>query len=93
MTALRRVALAESISFVVLLLLGSVLSRVSSVNLLPVLGPLHGVLFLALVGLVLLRRTAMGWSWWFTAVMLTIGSPGAHFAVHATPDVLPAQAV
>lgn len=89
--ALRAVALAESISFVVLLLLGSVLSRVSEVNLLPVLGPVHGVLFLALVVLVLAQRASLRWSWPFTAVMLTVGSPGAHFAVRATPSAHPQQ--
>lgn len=90
MRALRAVALAESISFVVLLVFGSLLSRVSNVNLLPLLGPLHGVLFLALVLLVLSERPVLRWSWWFTAVMLTVGSPGAHFAVRATPGAAPA---
>ena len=50
----------------------------------PVLGPLHGALFLALVLLVLASLDRLRWSWWFTLVMLTIGSPGAHFAVRAT---------
>ena len=80
---LRAVALLETLSFAVLLV-GSVLKRTTGPDLVPVLGPLHGALFLALVGLVLGERRAMGWSWWFTAVMLTVGSPGAHFAVAAT---------
>lgn len=83
---LRGVALAESLSFAVLLV-GSVLKRTSDLDLVPVLGPLHGALFLALVVLVLGERRAMGWSWGFTAVMLTVGSPGAHFAVAATRPV------
>lgn len=83
MRGLRLVALLETISFAVLLV-GSVLKRTTDVDLVPVLGPVHGVLFLALVVLVLERRSAMGWSWRFTLVMLTVGSPGAHFAVRAT---------
>jgi integral membrane protein len=81
--ALRAVALAETLSFG-LLLVASVLKRTTGPDLVPVLGPLHGALFLALVVLVLAERERLGWSWWFTLVMLTVGSPGAHFAVRAT---------
>ncbi len=81
--ALRVVALLETLSFAVLLL-GSVLKRTTGPDLVPVLGPLHGTLFVALVILVLACYRALRWSWWFTLVMLTIGSPGAHFAVRAT---------
>ena len=81
--ALRVVALVESCSFVVLLV-GSVLKRTTSLNAVPVLGPLHGTLFLLLGALVVLQLRRLGWSLWFAAVMLTVGSPGAHFAVRAT---------
>ncbi len=84
MQALRLVALLETLSFAVLLL-GSVLKRTTGPDLVPVLGPLHGALFVALVFLVLANLARLRWSWWFTLVMLTIGSPGAHFAVRATP--------
>jgi integral membrane protein len=80
--ALRIVALLESLSFAVLIV-GSVLKRTTGPDLVPVLGPLHGALFVALVVLVLVNLRALRWSWWFTLVMLTIGSPGAHFAVRA----------
>lgn len=83
MPALRVVALLESLSFAVLLV-GSALKRTTELDLVPVLGPLHGALFVALVFLVLANLTRLRWSWWFTLVMLTIGSPGAHFAVRAT---------
>ena len=83
MRALRVVALLESLSFAVLLV-GSVLKRTTGPDLVPVLGALHGGLFLALVVLVLANLEQLRWSWWFTLVMLTIGSPGAHFAVSAT---------
>ena len=84
--ALRVVALLETISFAVLLV-GSVLKRTTDVDLVPVLGPLHGALYLGLVVLVLGCLDRLRWSWWFTLLMLSpIGSPGAHFAVRATPD-------
>ena len=86
---LRVVALLESLSFLVLLV-GSMLKRTTGPDLVPVLGPLHGALFVALVLLVLARLQSLRWSPWFTLVMLTIGSPGAHFAVRATrTDALP----
>lgn len=83
MPALRVVALLETVSFAVLLVC-SVLKRTTELDLVPVLGPLHGGLFLALVVLVLASLERLRWSWWFTLLMLTMGSPGAHFAVRAT---------
>jgi integral membrane protein len=81
--ALRVVALLESLSFLVLLV-GSVLKRTTDTDLVPVLGPVHGALFVALVLLVLDNLRRLRWAPWFTLVMLTVGSPGAHFAVAAT---------
>ena len=81
--ALRVVALLESLSFAVLLV-GSVLKRTTGPDLVPVLGPVHGALYVGLVVLVLANLGRLRWSPWFTAVMLTVGSPGAHFAVRAT---------
>jgi len=81
--ALRLVALLESLSFAVLLV-GSVLKRTTDTDLVPVLGPVHGGLYLALVVLVLDNLRRLRWAPWFTLVMLTVGSPGAHFAVAAT---------
>ncbi len=80
---LRVVALLESLSFAVLLV-GSVLRRTTGPDLVPVLGPVHGALFVALVVLVLACLPRLRWAPWFTLVMLTVGSPGAHFAVRAT---------
>ena len=81
--ALRVVAVLEGLSFVALLLLGSLLSRVSEVDLVPVLGPLHGVLFVALVVLVLAAQPWLRWGALFTLLVLTVLSPGAHFPVQA----------
>jgi integral membrane protein len=83
MGALRVVALLESLSFAVLLV-GSLLKRTTGPDLVPVLGPVHGALFVGLVVLVLANLERLQWAWWFTLVMLTVGSPGAHFAVRAT---------
>ena len=81
--ALRIVALLETISFAVLLVC-SLLKRTTDLDLVPVMGPLHGALFVGVVLLVLANLERLRWSWCFTLVMLTIGSPGAHFAVRAT---------
>lgn len=83
---LRLVATLESLSFA-LLLVASVLERTTDVDLVPVLGPVHGGLYLALVVLVLDNLRRLRWAPWFTLVMLTVGSPGAHFAVAATQPV------
>jgi integral membrane protein len=81
--ALRLVALLEGLSFV-LLLVCSVLKRTTELDLVPVLGPVHGTLYVGLVLLVLGQLRRLGWGPVFTFVMLTVGSPGAHFAVRAT---------
>ena len=78
--ALRVVALVETVSFGILLVC-SVLKRTTSFNAVPVMGPIHGVLFLALVYLVLSQREQLAWSVRRTALVLTIGSPFAHFFV------------
>jgi integral membrane protein len=83
--ALRVVAALEGVSFVVLLL-GSVLKRTTDTDLVPVLGPIHGALFVAVVLLVL---SELGWLRWripFLVLMLTVLSPGVHFAVQATVE-------
>ena len=78
--ALRLVALVETASFAVLLVC-SVLKRTTSFNAVPVMGPVHGVLFLALVGLVVDQRARLGWSTRRTLLTVTVGSPFAHFLV------------
>jgi integral membrane protein len=78
--ALRAVALVETLSFAILLVC-SVLKRTTELNAVPVMGPVHGALFLALVALVLDQRERLGWSGLKTLLVLTIGSPLAHFFV------------
>jgi integral membrane protein len=82
--ALRLVALVETVSFGILLVC-SVLKRTTSFNAVPVMGPIHGVLFLALVYLVLDQRKRLGWSSGKVLLAVTIGSPFAHFFVRRVP--------
>jgi integral membrane protein len=79
---LRVVAVLEGVSFA-LLLISSLLKRTTDTDLVPVLGPIHGALFVAVVLLVLSQLARLRWSPFFTLVMLTVGSPGVHFALQA----------
>lgn len=81
--SLRLVALVETCSFAILLVC-SVLKRTTDVNAVPVMGPIHGALFLGLVLLVLAQRETLQWSTAKTLLVLTIGSPFAHFFVRST---------
>jgi integral membrane protein len=58
----RVLSLAEGWSFVVLLLFGSLLSRVSDIDLVLPLGIAHAVLFVALVVAILTVRRPLDWS-------------------------------
>lgn len=80
--ALRVVSALEGISFAVLLV-SSVLKRTTELDLVPVLGPVHGALFVAVVLLALGQRRRLAWSPAFMVAMLTVGSPGMHFALQA----------
>jgi integral membrane protein len=61
-TRFRVLSLAEGWSFVVLILFGSVLSRVTDIDLVLPLGILHGALFTAMVLAILTVRRVLGWS-------------------------------
>ena len=81
--ALRVVAFVESASFGILVMC-SVLKRTTSFNAVPAVGSAHGALFVMLVLLVLSQQNRLGWSPRRTAVVLTVGSPFAHFVVRRT---------
>ncbi|GAA5067173.1 integral membrane protein [Thermocatellispora tengchongensis] len=57
----RMLTLAEGWSFVVLLVFGSLLSRISDIDLVRPLGIVHGALFVALVVSLLTVRRRLGW--------------------------------
>ncbi len=81
---LRVVAALEGVSFLLLLVFGSLLSRVSEVDLVRPLGMLHGALFTGLVVAVLASLPWLRWGLLRTGLVLTVLSPFAHFAVQAT---------
>ena len=58
----RIVALIEAISFLALLVATFVKRVIEGPDLVPVLGPIHGVLFLAYLLLTLLVREEQGWT-------------------------------
>ena len=76
------IATAESISFAVLLT-GSVLKRTTEFDPVPVLGSVHGALFLSLVIALVLYRRRLGWEPVFWLAAATVLSPGAHWIIAA----------
>jgi integral membrane protein len=59
----RGVAVVEAISYLVLLAASIAKHVLGARDLVAVLGPVHGVIFLAYLGLALTIRTRVGWSW------------------------------
>ncbi|MYV96911.1 DUF3817 domain-containing protein [Streptomyces sp. SID3343] len=57
----RVVSIAEGCSFLILLVFGSVLSRISDINLVMPLGVLHAVMFILLLLATLDVRTKLSW--------------------------------
>lgn len=70
---LRAVCVLETLSFVVLL--GMMISHNEAG--VSIAGAVHGMLFLAYAGLVLLDRESLGWSWPFAALAILTGPLGA----------------
>ncbi len=84
-TRFRVLSLVEGWSFVVLILFGSVLSRVSDIDLVMPLGILHGALFTALVVAILTVRRVLEWTLLTTllallAAVLPLGPFVFHYA-------------
>jgi integral membrane protein len=59
----RGVAVVEAVSYLVLLAASIAKHLLGAQDLVAVLGPLHGVIFLAYFGLALAIRTRVGWNW------------------------------
>lgn len=79
----RMLTLAEGWSFVLLLVFGSILSRISDINLVMPLGMLHGLLFAVLVTTTLVIRRRLGWGFGMTVLALTAAVvPLAPFVLH-----------
>ncbi len=72
--AFRIVAIAEAISYL-LLLGGVVLYRVlDGPDAIGALGPIHGILFLIYVALVLRIRESQGWDVWKTLLIVVVSA-------------------
>jgi integral membrane protein len=81
----RVLSLAEGCSFVALLIFGSLLSRISTIDLVMPLGILHGALFVALVVATLTVRRVLEWDLRTTllallAAVLPLGPFVFHYA-------------
>lgn len=84
-TRFRVLSFAEGWSFVVLILFGSVLSRISEIDLVLPLGILHGALFVALCAAILTVRRVLDWNLRTTllallAAVLPLGPFVFHYA-------------
>lgn len=72
--AFRVAAYVEAITFL-LLLSASVTHRVfEGPNLVPVMGPVHGIAFLVYVVLVLVIREGQGWHFWRTVLVIFLAA-------------------
>jgi integral membrane protein len=65
----RVVALVEAVTYLILLVL-VVLKSTSGPNLVPVMGPIHGIAFLVYFVLALLVREEQGWTGWQTVLVI-----------------------
>ncbi len=80
----RMVALAEAVSYLALLVATFVKRVVEGPDLVPVLGPIHGILFLAYVLLALLVREEQRWTPWQTIVVIVASAlPFGAFVVNS----------
>ena len=80
----RTVALLEALSYLALLVATFVKRVVEGPDLVPVLGPIHGILFLAYLLLTLLVREEQGWTLGQTLIVLIASAiPFGAFVVNA----------
>lgn len=67
------IALAEAVSYLVLLAASVVKRTLDMPELVTVIGPVHGIVFLAYVALALYVREPLGWNGW-TTVMVVVAA-------------------
>ena len=80
----RAVALAEAVTYLALLAATVVKRGFDGPDLVSILGPIHGILFLAYVVLTLLVREEQGWTAWQTIVVLVASAlPFGAFVVNS----------
>jgi integral membrane protein len=64
------IALAEAVSYLVLLAASVAKRTLDAPELVAVVGPIHGVIFLAYVALALYVREQLGWTGWTTVMVI-----------------------
>ncbi len=77
---MRRLNLIAALALADAILLGFLLAASFNDNhdLISILGPIHGVGFIALLGLCINGAATERWGWWFPAlVLVTFGPPGS----------------
>ncbi len=80
----RLVALAEAVSYLALLAAAFVKRGLDGPDLVSMLGPLHGILFLAYLVLALLVREEQAWTAWQTIVVIVAAAvPFGAFVVNS----------
>ncbi|MSO37612.1 MAG: DUF3817 domain-containing protein [Acidimicrobiia bacterium] len=72
--ALSVIALAETVSYLLLLYFWLVADSAAGT---AIVGSLHGFIWLAFVAMVVMITPAMKWSWWYTAFTIVLGPIGA----------------
>lgn len=78
------IRLIAIVDFVLLIpLLMNLVGIVDSDTMISIVGPIHGVGFLALVFLCVKGWSERRWGWWFPAiVVVTLGPPGSLYGEH-----------
>jgi integral membrane protein len=86
----RVASFTEGCSFLILLIFGSLLSRISDIDIVMPLGVLHAVLFIALVAATLDVRGRLGWGTGTTtlALVAAVLPTGPFFFHHARREEL-----
>jgi integral membrane protein len=80
----RLVALAEAVSYLALLVATIVKRGFEGPDYVSILGPIHGVLFLAYLLLALLVREEQGWTGWQTIIVIVASAvPFGAFVVNS----------
>ncbi len=89
----RPVALAEAVSYLALLVATFVKRGLDGPDVVSVLGPIHGILFLVYVLLTLLVREEQAWTGWQTVLVLVASAlPFGAFVVNSRMVKEPAPA-
>ena len=88
----RVIALVEAITYLILLVL-TIVKSLDGPNLVPVMGPIHGIAFLVYLVLTLLVREEQRWTGWQTVLVIVAAAlPFGAFVVNSRMVSDPAPA-